>query len=61
MELACIVSEINGCNEIIKHNKNGIIISVKNVAALVDSMSFVYLNKRVSKNMGINSRGEYCL
>ena len=30
MELPSIVTNINGCNEIIKNNKNGIIISVKN-------------------------------
>lgn len=30
MELPAVVTNINGCNEIIKNNKNGIIISVKN-------------------------------
>lgn len=30
LELPAVVSNINGCNEIIKNNKNGIIISVKN-------------------------------
>ena len=30
MELPSIVTDINGCNEIIKNNENGMIISVKN-------------------------------
>ncbi|WP_396601137.1 glycosyltransferase family 4 protein [Algibacter sp. R77976] len=56
MELTCIVSDINGCNEIITHEKNGLIVPVKDTQALVDSMSFVYLNRIESKKMGIKSR-----
>ncbi|WP_298555603.1 glycosyltransferase family 4 protein [uncultured Algibacter sp.] len=56
MELACIVSDINGCNEIIDHNVNGLIIPVKDSEALANSMNFVYLNKVESKNMGVKSR-----
>lgn len=36
--LMSIVSDINGCNEIIKNNKNGIIIPVKNIEALCLAM-----------------------
>ena len=56
MELACIVSDINGCNEIITNAKNGIIIPVKNTKALYEAMEFVYLNRNESKNMGIKAR-----
>ncbi|WP_130734306.1 glycosyltransferase family 4 protein [Flavobacterium sp. J27] len=38
MELPAIVSDINGSNEIITHNKNGIIIPVKNSDAIFASM-----------------------
>ena len=41
MELPCIVSNINGCNEIIEHEVNGLIIPVKNVQALVKAMQFM--------------------
>jgi len=34
----CIVSDINGCNEIVKHGVNGLIIPPKNVVALVTAM-----------------------
>ena len=38
MELPAIVSNINGCNEIITHNKNGLIISVKDSGAIFAAM-----------------------
>ncbi|MBR9913753.1 MAG: glycosyltransferase family 4 protein [Algicola sp.] len=41
MELPCIVSNINGCNEIIEDQKNGLIIPVKSVDALVNAMTFM--------------------
>ncbi|MEY8848956.1 glycosyltransferase family 4 protein [Psychroserpens sp. XS_ASV72] len=41
MELPCIVSDINGCNEIIEHNVNGLIIPVKNEEALHQAMQYM--------------------
>lgn len=38
MELPCIVSDINGCNEIIIEGENGTIIPVKNSEAIYDAM-----------------------
>ncbi len=38
MELPCIVSDINGCNEIITDNENGIIVPVKDENALYLAM-----------------------
>ena len=43
MKLPCIVTNINGCNEIIINNKNGIVIPVKNTQALFDSMKQLYM------------------
>lgn len=39
MELPAIVSDINGCNEIITHHHNGLIVPVKNSDALQRAMS----------------------
>lgn len=39
MGLPCIVTDINGCNEIVVAGENGIIIPVKNVDALQEAMS----------------------
>jgi glycosyltransferase involved in cell wall biosynthesis len=38
MGLPCIVSDINGCNEIISQDENGLIIPVKNDEALLTAM-----------------------
>jgi glycosyltransferase involved in cell wall biosynthesis len=38
LEVPCIVTDINGCNEIVSHGKTGLIIPVKNVDALVAAM-----------------------
>lgn len=48
MGLPCIVSNINGCNEIIEHEVNGLITPTKNAEALEKAMQFMidYPNKR---------------
>ena len=38
MRLPSIVSDINGCNEIIENNINGLVIKVKSVDAIYDAM-----------------------
>lgn len=45
MGLPCIVSDINGCNEIIQQNINGIIIPVKDVLNLTIKMKELLLNE----------------
>ncbi|MCF7568632.1 glycosyltransferase family 4 protein [Sabulilitoribacter arenilitoris] len=56
MELPSIVTNINGCNEIIEHNKHGLIIPVKNVDAIYNSMNYILNNQKISKEMGLASR-----
>jgi glycosyltransferase involved in cell wall biosynthesis len=56
MELPCIVTNINGCNEIIKHKESGLIIAVKDKKALGNAMEYVLNNRNESKNMGIKCR-----
>ncbi|WP_458699891.1 glycosyltransferase family 4 protein [Sulfurospirillum sp. 1307] len=55
MELPCIVSNINGCNEIINHGKNGLIVKPKDKGELYLAMKQFLedetLSKRLSKNM----------
>ncbi len=45
MQLPCIVTDINGCNEIITHEKNGLIIPPKNEDALYRAMSTLMLDR----------------
>ncbi|MDO6759412.1 glycosyltransferase family 4 protein [Tamlana sp. 2_MG-2023] len=56
MELPGIVTNINGCNEIIKENISGFIIPVKNTEALQEAMQTVLDNPKKAKAMGIKSR-----
>lgn len=56
MELPCVVSDINGCNEIIQHGQSGLIVPVRNVDALADSMNALAADKTRARDMGIAGR-----
>lgn len=56
MGLPSIVSDINGCNEIILHEKNGIIIPVKDETALHDAMQKLLEDKEIYKIQSNNAR-----
>ena len=47
MEVPCIVSDINGCNEIIREGETGAIIPPKQTQPLVDKMVLFYHEKKV--------------
>lgn len=55
MELPSIVTNINGCNEIIEQNKNGLIIPVKNTNAIFVAMQTL-LDEKLFKELKSNSR-----
>lgn len=57
MGLPCIVTNINGCNEIIQDRINGFIIPVKNVKAIVDKMSEIFVDKLIFEKLQKNARG----
>ena len=56
MGLPCIVTNINGCNEIIKEGVNGIIVSVKNTDDLLLFMNEFVENSQLFKQLQANSR-----
>ena len=56
MGLPSIVSDINGCNEIISPNMNGLIIPTKNVKELIKSMKILISYKNKTELMASNSR-----
>ncbi|BAP33033.1 uncharacterized protein CHSO_3996 [Chryseobacterium sp. StRB126] len=45
MELPCVVSDINGCNEIIVQQENGLIVPSRNVEKLQEAMEQMINNK----------------
>ena len=56
MGLPCIVSDINGCNEIIEQGKNGVIIEPQNEMALYQAMEDFLLFPEKVKAMAQNCR-----
>ena len=58
MELPCIVSNINGCNEVIEDHVNGLIIPVKNETELEKAMQFMidFPDKRIEMKQNTRSR-----
>jgi glycosyltransferase involved in cell wall biosynthesis len=54
--LPCIVSNINGCNEIIENDKNGVIIPVKDTVSIKEAMDRVYLDTELYDVMKSNAR-----
>lgn len=56
MQLNAIVSDINGCNEIITNGDNGWIVPPKNVEQLQERMEWCMTNREESKDMGRKSR-----
>lgn len=56
MELPCIVGNINGCNEIIEHEVNGLIIPVKDANAIENAMQYMIDNPEKRQAMISHSR-----
>ncbi len=56
MGLPSIVTNINGCNEIIEKGTNGIIIPPKDVIALKDAMQELIENKDLYLHLKNNAR-----
>lgn len=56
MQLNCIVSDINGCNEVITHGENGWIVPSHNTSELIDRMEWCISHREPSKAMGLHSR-----
>lgn len=56
MNLPCIVTNINGCNEIIMDSINGKLISSKNKMELIEAMKYFLLNRQEYEDMKNRSR-----
>ena len=56
MEMPCIVSDINGCNEIITHNFNGLIIPSKDSTSLKNVVLDLLNNPQKIKELAKNAR-----
>ncbi len=54
--LPCIVTDINGCNEIIANEKNGLLVKVKKKDLLFDAMQRFLKDISLADKLSINSR-----
>jgi glycosyltransferase involved in cell wall biosynthesis len=46
LKVPCIVSDINGCNELIENEVSGLIVPAKNDQALFEAMSLIAMDKK---------------
>jgi len=56
MGVSSIVTNINGCNEIIKHNENGLIVEPKDKDELYSAMKKYLENEELSEKLSSDSR-----
>ena len=56
MNLPCIVTDINGCNEIIEQGKNGLIIPAQDKVNLKKAIERLVYDKALRKNLQSNAR-----
>jgi glycosyltransferase involved in cell wall biosynthesis len=56
MKLPCIVSNINGCNEIIQHDYTGLIVQPKNADQLFEAMVSLSADKDRQRSFGARGR-----
>jgi glycosyltransferase involved in cell wall biosynthesis len=60
MGLPSIVSNINGCNEIVEEGKNGTIIAVKDAQAILEKMTLFLEDNTYYKHLKQNARPMIC-
>lgn len=56
MEIPTIVTDINGCNEIVIHEQNGLIIPPKNTQAIIDAMLRIMTDQQLYNHLKSNAR-----
>lgn len=60
LEVPCIVTDINGCNEIIVNEKSGLLIPTKSVSALVNAMQLL-VDKLEQRNLFGSSARQFVI
>ena len=53
LQVPCIVSDINGCNEIISNGNTGIVVPVKNIKALAEAMKTLVMDDALRKQYAL--------
>ena len=56
MEVPAIVTDINGCNEIVIHEQNGLIIPPKNTQSIIEAMQRLMTDQQLYNHLKSNAR-----
>jgi glycosyltransferase involved in cell wall biosynthesis len=56
MQVPAIVSDINGCNEIVSHQQNGLLVPPKKIHPLLDAMQLIFEDKVLFSKLKDQSR-----
>lgn len=56
MNLACIASDINGCNEIVENNKTGLLVSPKDAKAIYQASEILLNNPELRRSFAQRAR-----
>ena len=57
LAVPCIVSDINGCNEIVTHNSTGLVVPPKDITALIQAMESMADDASLRKTFSAAARG----
>ena len=56
MGIPSVVTNINGCNEIVKNRENGLLIEPKNYQDLFQKMEIIFKDEKLYASLCKNSR-----
>ena len=56
MQVASIVSDINGSNEIISNDLNGLLVQPKDIDSLYLAMKKIYMDKDLCRSLAISAK-----
>lgn len=56
MEVPCVVTDIRGCREAVEHDRNGLMVPLRDVQALVDTMMALLTKPELAQRMAKEGR-----
>lgn len=56
MEVPCVVTDIRGCREAVEHDRNGLMVPLRDVQALVDAMMALLTKPELARRLAKEGR-----
>ena len=54
--LPCVATDISGCQDLIDHNVNGLLVPAADITSLAQNIIFMLTNRTMAAKMGANAR-----